>query len=117
VNRALRISNVGLRGIVWKGLTASHVMDFAAALGTFLEAGRPVVPGRDPRLSGKMIRGEMVGSLLGCGHDLIDLGVVSAPVVQHAIQRLDAAGALRSARRTARFIGMRCGFWGRAGSI
>ena len=94
MNSALRISHVGLRGIVGKGLTATHVMDFAAAFGTFLEPGRPVVLGRDPRLSGNMIREGVVASLLGCGHDVIDLGVVSTPVVQHAIQRLDAAGGI-----------------------
>jgi phosphomannomutase len=94
VNTALRISHVGLRGIVGQGLTATHVMEFAAAFGTFLEPGRPVVLGRDPRLSGNMIREGVVASLLACGHDVIDLGVVSTPVVQHAIQRLDAAGGI-----------------------
>jgi phosphomannomutase len=94
VNTALRISHVGLRGIVGKGLTATHVMEFAAAFGTFLEPGRPVVLGRDPRLSGNMIREGVVASLLACGHDVIDLGVVSTPVVQHAIHRLDAAGGI-----------------------
>jgi len=94
VNKALRISHVGLRGIVGQGLTATHVLEFAAAFGTFLEPGRPVVLGRDPRLSGHMIREGVLASLLGCGHDVIDLGVVSTPVVQHAIQRLDAAGGI-----------------------
>lgn len=94
MNTALRISHVGLRGIVGQGLTATHVMEFAAAFGTFLEPGRPVVLGRDPRLSGNMIREGVVASLLACGHNVIDLGVVSTPVVQHAIQRLDAAGGI-----------------------
>lgn len=94
MNTALRISHVGLRGIVGQGLTATHVMEFAAAFGTFLEPGRPVVLGRDPRLSGNMIREGVVASLLACGHDVIDLGIVSTPVVQYAIQRLDAAGGI-----------------------
>lgn len=94
MNKALRISHVGLRGIVGQGLTATHVLEFAAAFGTFLEPGRPVVLGRDPRLSGHMIREGVLASLLACGHDVIDLGVVSTPVVQHAIQRLDAAGGI-----------------------
>ncbi len=94
MNKALRISHVGLRGIVGQGLTATHVLEFAAAFGTFLEPGRPVILGRDPRLSGHMIREGVLGSLLACGHDVVDLGVVSTPVVQHAIQRLDAAGGI-----------------------
>ena len=51
----LRISQVGLRGVVGAGLTAAHVIDFASAFGTFLEAPGPVVIGRDPRASGVMI--------------------------------------------------------------
>ena len=35
--KSLRISHVGLRGIVGAGLTAAHVLDFAAAFGTFLD--------------------------------------------------------------------------------
>ena len=54
--KSLRISHVGLRGVVGSGLTASHVLDFAAAFGTFLEPGGAVVIGRDPRASGVMMR-------------------------------------------------------------
>ena len=50
--KALRISQVGLRGVVGAGLTAGHVIDFASAFGTFVEPGRPVLLGRDPRASG-----------------------------------------------------------------
>ena len=32
-------------------MTAAHVLDFAAAFGTLLEGGGPVVIGRDPRAS------------------------------------------------------------------
>ena len=45
----LRISQVGLRGIVGPGLTAAQVLDFAAAFGTLLDAPGKVVIGRDPR--------------------------------------------------------------------
>ncbi|MFN0103180.1 MAG: hypothetical protein ACKV2U_13955 [Bryobacteraceae bacterium] len=90
----LRISHVGLRGIVGRGLTAGHILDFAAAFGTFIEPGRPVVVGRDPRASGRMAWEGVVSALMACGHEVIDLGVVSTPVVQHALQRLDAAGGI-----------------------
>jgi phosphomannomutase len=85
---------VGLRGVVGTGLTAAHVVDFAAAFGTFLESKKPVVIGRDPRASGVMMREGIVSSLLACGHDVIDLGIVSTPVLQHSIRRLDAAGGI-----------------------
>lgn len=92
--KALRISQVGLRGVVGSGLTAAHVIDFASAFGTFVEPGRPVIIGRDPRASGSMIREGVVAGLLACGHDVVDLGIVSTPIVQHAIRRRDAAGGI-----------------------
>jgi len=94
VPRSLRISQVGLRGVIGAGLTATHVLDFATAFGTFLESAGPVIIGRDPRASGVMIRHGVIAGLLACGHDVIDLGVVSTPIVQHAIRRLDASGGV-----------------------
>lgn len=92
--RSLRISPAGLRGIVGHGLTATHVLDFAAAFGTFLEPGGPVVVGRDPRVSSLMIREGVTSALLAAGHDVVDLGLVSTPVIQHAMRRLGAAGGI-----------------------
>jgi phosphomannomutase len=92
--KALRISQVGLRGVVGGGLTASHIVDFASAFGTFLEPGRPVLLGRDPRASGIMAREGVLAGLLACGHEVVDLGIVSSPVIQHAIRRSDAAGGI-----------------------
>lgn len=92
--RSLRISHAGLRGIVGRGLSASLVLDFAAAFGTFLEAPSRVILGRDPRASGLMIREGVVSALLACGHDVVDLGIAPTPVIQHAIRRLDASGGI-----------------------
>jgi phosphomannomutase len=92
--KSLRISQVGLRGVVGGGLTAAHVLDFASAFGTFLERGKGVIVGRDPRASGIMIREGVVAGLLACGRTVIDLGIASTPVIQHAIRRMDAAGGI-----------------------
>ncbi|MBM3794125.1 MAG: hypothetical protein FJW31_08645 [Acidobacteria bacterium] len=93
--RSLRISHVGLRGIVGPGgLTARHGIDFACAFGTFLPEGGAVVLGRDPRASGLMLSEGVKSGLAATGHDVIDLGVVSTPVTQHAIRRLGAAGGI-----------------------
>ena len=92
--RSLRISHVGLRGVVGAGMTAAHVLDFASAFGTFLERGRGVVIGRDPRASGVMIREGVIAALLACGRNVIDLGIMPTPVIQHTIRRLDAAGGI-----------------------
>jgi phosphomannomutase len=92
--RTLRISQVGLRGVVGSGVTAERVMDFASAFAMFLETPGPVVVGRDPRASGLMIREGVCAALLASGRDVIDLGIVSTPVIQHSIRRLDAAGGV-----------------------
>jgi phosphomannomutase len=91
--RTVRISHVGLRGIVGRGLTAEQVIDFASAFGTFLGPGEVVI-GRDPRESGVMLRAGVISGLLACGHDVVDMGVVSTPVIQHAINRRGAAGGV-----------------------
>ncbi|HYO80065.1 MAG TPA: hypothetical protein VES20_01585 [Bryobacteraceae bacterium] len=92
--KALRISHVGLRGVVGRGLAASHVIDFASAFGSFLERGRPILVGRDPRASGTMVREGVVSGLLACGHEVVDLGIVSTPVLQHAVRRTDGLGGV-----------------------
>jgi phosphomannomutase len=74
-------------------MTANHVLDFAAAFATFLEPGSVVI-GRDPRASGVMLREGVISALLACGHDVVDLGVVSTPVIQYAIRETDAAGGI-----------------------
>ncbi|MBM3727524.1 MAG: hypothetical protein FJW40_19145 [Acidobacteria bacterium] len=93
-SKSLRISHAGLRGVVGNGLTAAHVLDFAAAFATFLQREGAVVVGRDPRASGVMIREGVTASLMASGRDVIDLGVVSTPVLQHSIRRLGAAGGI-----------------------
>jgi len=75
-------------------LTAAHVLDFASAFATFLSAPGPVIVGRDPRASGVMLREGVVSALMACGRDALDLGMVSTPVIQHAIRRLNAAGGI-----------------------
>jgi phosphomannomutase len=92
--KTLRLSQVGLRGVVGGGLTAAHVLDFASAFGTFIEPGSPVIIGRDPRASGTMVREGVLAGLMACGHHVLDLGIVSTPVIQHAIRRGDAAGGI-----------------------
>jgi phosphomannomutase len=92
--KSLRISQVGLRGVVGGGLTAAHVLDFASAFGTFLESGKAVIVGRDPRSSGIMIREGVVAGLMACGRNVIDLGIAPTPVIQHTIRRMDAAGGI-----------------------
>jgi phosphomannomutase len=92
--RALRISPAGVRGVVGPGLTASCALEFSAAFAVFLGDPGPVVIGRDPRASSVMLREGVLAALLASGRDVIDLGLASTPVVQHAIRRLRGAGGV-----------------------
>ena len=91
---SLRISTVGVRGIVGPGLKAHHALEFAAAFSVLLDRSEPVLIARDPRASSVMLREGIVSSLLASGRDVIDLGLASTPVLQHAIQRINAAGGI-----------------------
>jgi len=91
---SLRISTAGVRGIVGVGLKAHHALEFAAAFSVFLSRPDPVLIARDPRASSVMLREGIVASLLASGRDVIDLGLASTPVLQHAIQRTNAAGGI-----------------------
>lgn len=41
-----------------------------------------------------MLRQGVIAGLLASGHDVIDLGIVSTPVIQHSIRRLGAGGGV-----------------------
>jgi phosphomannomutase len=94
LGRALRVSPAGVRGIVGPGLTSATALEFSAAFAAFLAPEGPVVLGRDPRASSRMLREAALAALLASGRDVVDLGITSTPVVQHAIRRLGAAGGI-----------------------
>ncbi len=93
----LRIGTAGMRGQVATGLTPPLAMDFASALGTYLDGGTVVVC-RDTRVSSAMFYNAAVSALLGCGCDVIDAEVLSAPELHFMVPHLKAnAGLLISA--------------------
>jgi phosphomannomutase len=53
-----------------------------------------VVIGRDARMSGKMISDIVAGTLIGCGVDVIDLGLSTTPTVEMAVIELKAQGGI-----------------------
>jgi phosphomannomutase len=84
----------GIRG-TWggpegTGLTPPDVVRFAAGYAAWLRMAsgvdRPVVVvGRDARLSGPAVRDLVVGTLVGCGVDVVDLGLSTTPTVELAV--------------------------------
>ena len=96
----------GIRGIVGKDLTPEAVARYAAAFGIWAAAGeggtgkgprrrRPaVVLGRDARTSGPMFARAASAGLMSVGCDVIDLGLVTTPTAQLAVEHHRAAGGI-----------------------
>jgi phosphomannomutase len=93
----------GIRG-TWggpegTGLTPPDVVRFAAGYAAWLRTAsgvdRPVVVvGRDARLSGPAVRDLVVGTLVGCGVDVVDLGLSTTPTVELAVVGESAHGGI-----------------------
>lgn len=66
-SKALRISIVGLRGVVGSGMTAAHVMEFAPGAPLLRASERPVLgpPFRENRSDGRSPNGNR-SRLTGC---------------------------------------------------
>lgn len=91
----------GIRGTIGgatkDNLTPVDTVKFAAAYGTIIKEGKSsckVVLGRDARLSGDMISGLVVNTLIGLGIDVIDLGLSTTPTVEMAVPELKAHGGI-----------------------
>lgn len=89
----IRIGHAGLRGEIGAGLVPDAAMDYALALGTYLEGGMVVVA-RDTRISSLMLRNAAVSALTSCGCDVVDAGVLPAPQLHHLVADSDAVGGL-----------------------
>jgi len=89
----LRLASFGMRGYVGQSLTIRTVMDFASAFGTFIDGGR-VLLARDSRSSSPMLHAAVTASLIGCGCDVLDLGICPTPMLQFSIKPLKAAGGV-----------------------
>jgi phosphomannomutase len=91
--KLLKIGISGVRGIVGESLTPLLAMDFAAAFGTYVRA-RPVLVGRDTRITSSMLRAACVASLLSTGCDVFDLGICATPILQYMIRKARAHGGI-----------------------
>jgi len=93
----LMVSVSGIRGRVGEALTPEIVATFAAAFGAWaLKAnpGRPVVVGRDSRVSGPMFHRIAIGALQSVGANVIDIGLTTTPTCQLAVEHHHAAGGI-----------------------
>ncbi len=91
------VSVSGVRGRVGAGLTPEVVATYAAGFGAWAigrTPGRPIVVGRDSRVSGPLFHRVVLSALESVGCQVIDIGVVPTPTVQLAVEHHHAAGGL-----------------------
>lgn len=93
----------GIRGTIGgapgDNLTPIDVVKFTSAYAAFIRkaaGGRriKVVVGRDARISGEMVDKLVQGALMGCGADVIDVGLCTTPGVEMAVTHYKADGGV-----------------------
>jgi phosphomannomutase len=100
------VSVSGIRGRVGEALTPEIVSTFAAAFGVWAlgqskgkdrgpsGSSRPIVVGRDSRVSGPMFHRAVLSALQSVGCRVIDVGLAPTPTIQLAVEAHHAAGGL-----------------------
>jgi len=86
-------------GAVSENLTPIDIVKFTSAYAEWLKQqskGKKckVAVGRDARISGEMVSNIVIGTLMGCGVDVINLGLATTPTVEMAVIGLTLDGGL-----------------------
>lgn len=88
----------GVRGVANEDLTPELAFRIgragATALARFSDRHRPVIVGRDTRLSGTMLEAAIVAGITSVGRDVVSLGIVPTPAVACVTRREEAAAGV-----------------------
>lgn len=93
----------GIRGTIGgkagEGLNPLDIVKFTAAYATFIQrtttlSARKIVVGRDARVSGEMVAHCVIGTLMGMGFDVVDLGLATTPTTELAVTWESACGGI-----------------------
>ena len=93
----------GIRGTiggpVGDGLNPVDIARFTAAYATHIRNNKKtdskkIVVGRDARISGEMVNQLVVGTLLGMGFDVVNIGLATTPTTELAVAMEQAAGGI-----------------------
>ncbi len=87
------VSISGIRGIWGESLTPKNIEKYANAF-TNYSGNRRIVIGRDGRLHGDKIEKIIESTLLQCGCEVINLGIVPTPTISLAVETLKAKGGI-----------------------
>ena len=74
-------------------LNPLDIVKFTTAYAQFI-GGKKIVVGRDGRISGQMVRNVVVGTLMGMGYDVIDIGYATTPTTELAVRMSGADGGI-----------------------
>ena len=87
----------GIRGTIGgrtgDTLNPLDIVKFTTAYATFI-GGKKIIVGRDGRISGLMVRNVVVGTLMGMGYDVIDIGYATTPTTELAVRMAGADGGI-----------------------
>lgn len=93
----------GIRGTIGgqvsEGLSPVDVVKFTAAYATLIRktttvTTNKIVVGRDARMSGAMVEKLVVGTLMGMGFDVVNIGLASTPTTELAVTMEQACGGI-----------------------
>ena len=92
----------GIRGTiggeVGNALTPFDIVRFTASYAAFIRkqasSSNTIIIGRDARISGQMVSNIVSGTLIGCGFDVLDIGLSTTPTVEVAVQLEQSAGGI-----------------------
>lgn len=93
----------GIRGTiggrVGEGLNPLDTVKFVSAYAAFIRSDQKndsntIVVGRDARISGKMMEHLVVGTLMGMGFDVVNIGLATTPTTELAVAMEKARGGI-----------------------
>ena len=93
----------GIRGTIGgkagEGLTPIDTVKFVAAYASYIRRTTQtntskIIVGRDARISGDMVHKLVIGTLMGMGFDVVDIGLATTPTTEIAVTKENANGGI-----------------------
>ena len=85
-------------GSVGESFTPVDIVRFTSSYARFISLqendSKKIVVGRDARISGRFVSNIVTGTLIGCGFDVVDIGLSTTPTVEVAVKKENAAGGI-----------------------
>lgn len=99
----------GIRGIVNVQLTNEFVTKVARSIATYVGEGSKVIIGQDTRVSGEMIKMNVISVLLSSGINVYDAGILPTPSLQLASKKSGLFGIMVTASHNPpEYNGIKC---------